>query len=165
MGLFDKLRNKPKELTIEDKADYVYDIYIGIDQKCNCKENLDLLNHYERTLYVAMILEIDVHVGGFEEYFYTHSSDFYKEVVSAFEELGSYEAAEICNRAIKALGDNIPVNRQEREDYYNDVIEDSIDETLYNCEVELKEISDDLTSLYYDYIKTNEAYFLNQCNY
>lgn len=153
MGLFDKLRNKPKELTIEDKADYVYGIYKNIDKKCNYKENLDLLNHYERALYVAMILEMDVHVGGFEEYFCTHSSDFYKEVVSAFEELGSSEAAEICHRAINALGDDIPVNRQEREDYYNDVMEDSIDETLYNCEVELKAISDELTSLYYDYIK------------
>ena len=159
MGLFDKLKNKPKELSIEDKEEYVYNIYKEIDRKCNFKDNLDVLNHWERNLYVAMILEIDVHNGGFEEYFCSQSADYYKEVVSSFEELRSYEAAHICHRAISALGEKIPVNRQEREDYYNDIIEDSIDEILYNCEVELKEKSDELTALYYDYIKTNEAHF------
>lgn len=159
MGLFDKLKNKPKELSIEDKADYVYSIYKKIDQKCNYKDNLDVLNRWERSLYVAIILEIDVHNGGFEEYFYSQSADYYKEVVSSFEELGCYEAASICHRAISVLGEKLPVNRQEREDYYNDVIQDSIDEALYNCEVELKEKSDELTSCYYDYIKVNETYF------
>lgn len=162
MGLFDKLRNKPKELTLEDKADYVYSIYKKMDRMCNFKENLDILNHYERNLYVAIMLEIDVHSGGFEEYFCSQSADYYKEVVASFEELGSYEAADICHRAIRALGDDLPVSRQEREDYYNEVIEDSIDEILYNCELELKEKSDELTSLYYDYIKMNEVYFSNQ---
>lgn len=159
MGLFDKLKNKPKEISIEDKEDYVYGFYKTIDQKCNYRENLDLLNHWERVLYVAIILEADVYNGGFEEYFCSHSSDYYKEVVSSFEELGSYESARICHRAISALGVNLPVNRQEREDFYNDVIEDSIDEILYDCEVELKEKSEELKSLYYDYIKTNEDYF------
>lgn len=159
MGLFDKLRNKPKELSIEDKEEYVYSIYQVIDRKCNYKENLDILNHWERTLYTAIMLEIDVHNGGFEEYFCSQSADYYKDAVSSFEELGSYEAANICHRAISALGEELPINRQERENYYNDMIEDSIDEILYNCEVELKEKSDELTALYYDYIKNNEACF------
>ena len=162
MGLFDKFRNKPKGLSIEDKGEYVYSIYKEIDKKCNYKDSLDILNHRQRNLYVAMMLEIDVYNGGFEEYFCSRSADYYKEVVSSFEEIGSFEAADICHRAIRALGGKLPVNRQEREDYYNDVIEDSIDETLYNCEVELKEKSDELTSLYYDYIKINEVYFTNQ---
>lgn len=161
MGIFDKLRNEPKELSIEDKGEYVYAIYKEIDRKCNFKDNLDILNRWERSLYVAMMLEIDVYNGGFEEYFCSQSSDYYQEVVSSFEELGSYEAAQICHRAISALGDKLPVNKQEREDYYNDVIEDSIDEALYNCEVEMKEKSNELTSLYYDYIKINENYFTN----
>lgn len=153
MGLFNKLRNKTEELSVEDKAEYVYAAYRKIDRKCNFKENLDVLNQWERNLYIAVMLEIDVHNGGFEEYFCSQSADYYKEAVSSFEELGSYEAANICHRAISALGENLPVDRQEREDYYNDIMEDSIDETLYNCEVELKEKSDELTSLYYDYIK------------
>lgn len=159
MALFDKFKHKSKELTIEDKSDYVYSVYKNIDEKCNYKDDLDVLNHYERTLYIAIILEMDVYNGGFEEYFCSQSADYYQEAVSSFEELGSYEAAQICYKAIKTLGEGIPLNRQEREDFYNDVIEDSIDETLYNCEVELKEISDNLTSLYYDYIKANEMYF------
>ena len=159
MGMFDIFRHKPKELSIDDKEDYVYNVYKGIDKKCNYKDNLDLLYHQERILYVAIILEIDVHSGGFEEYFCSQSANYYEEVVASFEELGSYEAAQICHRAVCALGEKLPINRQEREDYYNDVIEDSIDETLYNCEVELKEKSDELTSLYYDYIKMNEVYF------
>lgn len=159
MGLFDKLRKKPKELSIEDKEDYIYDIYKKIDKKCNYKDNLDVLNHPERTLYVAVMLEIDVHNGGFEEYFCSQSANYYEEVVSSFEELGSFEAANICHRAIHAFREKLPLNRQEREDYYNAVFEDNIDEILYNCEVELKEKSNDLTSLYYDYIKINEAYF------
>ena len=161
MGLFDKLRNKSKELSIEDKEAYVYSIYKAIDKKCNFKDNLDILNHWERILYVAMMLEMDVHSGGFEEYFCSQSADYYNEVVASFEELGSYEAAHICHRAIRALGDQLPNNRQEREDYYNDVLEDSIDEILYNCEVEMKEKSDELTALYYDYIKMNESCFAN----
>lgn len=162
MGLFDKLRKEPKELSLEDKAEYVYDIYLDIDNRCNNKENLDCLNQYERNLYVVIMLKIDVYDGGFEDYFCSHSADYYKEVVSAFEELGSHEAAQICQRAISALGDDIPLNRQEREDYYNNIIEDSIDEILYNCQVELNNITDELTLLYYDYIKMYEPYFINQ---
>lgn len=160
MGLFDKIRNKTKEITLDDKEEFVYHIYCLIDEKCNYKENLDLLNNYERNLFVARMLEIDVHNGGFEEYFLSLSADYYKDVVAAFEELGSFKAADICHRAISALGDELPLNRQEREDYYNDVIEDSIDEILYNCELELKELSDELTTLFYDYINNNEAYFV-----
>lgn len=159
MGLFDKLKNKPKELTLEDKGDFVYSIYKIMEEKTNYKENLDALNEYERTLYVAMMLEIDVYSGGFEQYFLNQSSDYYGEAVSAFEAIGSFETAQICHNAISALGNNIPTNRQEKEDYYNDVIEDSIDEILYNCEVELKEKSDELTALYYDYVNSNEIYF------
>ena len=160
MGLFDRFKNKPKELTIEDKEEFVYHIYCLIDKKCNYKDNLDLLNQYERNLFVARMLEIGVYNGGFEEYFCSLSANYYKEVVASFEELGSYEAADICHRAISALGDELPINRQEREDFYNDVIEDSIDEILYNCELELKEISDELTTIYYDYINNNEPYFV-----
>lgn len=159
MGLFDKFRNKPKILSIEDKSEYVYDRFKVIDKKCSYKDNLDILNHCERTLYVAIILEIDVHNGGFEEYFCSQSADYYQEVVSSFEELGSSDAAQICHRAICALGEKLPVTRQEREEYYNQLIDDSIDEILYNCEVELKEKSDEITALYYDYLKANEIYF------
>lgn len=159
MKLFNKLMNKSTELTIEDKTDYVGKVYNNLKEKSNCTENLDLLNHYERTLLIAIMLENDVHIGGFEEYFCSHSADYYKEVVACFEEIGSYEAGEICHRAISTLGEELPVDRQEREDYFNDIMEDSIDEALYNCEVELKEKSDELTSLYYDYIKANEYFF------
>lgn len=161
MGFFDRFRNKQTELSIEDKADYVYDIYKKIDKKCNYKDDLTALNHYERTLYVALILENDVHDGGFEEYFNSQSADYYQEVVASFEELGSYAAADICHRAIRALGENIPTNRREREEYYNAVFQDSIDEALYNCAEELKEKSDELTALYYDYIKRYESYFVD----
>lgn len=159
MGLFDRMKNKSNELTVEDKGNYVYRIYKEIDRKCNFKDDLTLLNPYERTLYMAIMLEIDVHTGGFEEYFCSQSADYYKEVVSSFEELGSYEAAEICYQAIKVLGDGLPTDRKEREAYFNEIFEDSIDEVLYDCEVKLKEISDELTSLYYDYIKVNEVFF------
>lgn len=159
MKLFDKLMKKSTELTLEDKADYVGKVYYALKEKSNGTQNLDLLNHYERTLIIAIMLENDVHIGGFEEYFCSHSADYYKEAVACFEELGNYEAGEICHRAISMLGDELPVDRQEREDYFNDIMEDSIDEILYDCEVELKEKSDELTSLYYDYIKANESYF------
>ena len=120
---------------------------------------LSVLNPYERNLYVALMLEIDVHNGGFGEYFTSQSADYYQEVVAAFEALGGYDAAYICRKAIAALGENIPVNRREREEYYNAVFEDALDETLYNCEVELKEQSDALTKLYYDYTGNYESYF------
>ena len=159
MGLFDKFKHKSSELTLEDKADYVFSIYKDIDEKCNQKDNLDILNPCQRTLYVALMLEIDVHTGGFEEYFYSQSANYYKEAVESFEEIGSYKAGEICHKAISVLGDGLPIDRAEREDYFNEIMEDSIDEILYNCEVELKELSDELTSLCYDYIKSNEIYF------
>lgn len=43
--------------------------------------------------------------------------------------------------------------------YYNAVLEDSLDETLYNCEVELKDQSNELTALCYDYIKNYISHF------
>lgn len=162
MGLFDMFGDNPTELSIEDMAEYVYGVYKAIDEKCNYKDNLTVLNSYERNLYVAMMLEIDVHNGGFEEYFYSQSADYYPEVVTAFEELGGYDAAYICRKAIGALGESIPVHRREREEYYNAVFEDSLDETLYNCEVNLKEQSDELTALYYAYIKNYESYFTDE---
>lgn len=162
MGLFNRFRNKPTELSIEDKEDYVFEIYKKLDKKCNYKDDLTALNCYERNVYVALMLENDVHEGGFQECFYSQSANYYQEVVASFEELGSYTAADICHRAICALGENIPVNRREREEYYNAVFDDSIDETLYNYEVELKEKSDELTALYYDYIKRYESYFTEQ---
>lgn len=159
MGFFDLFREESEEPSVEDMAEYVYDIYKAIDKKCNYKADLSVLNPYERNLYVALMLEIDVHNGGFEEYFTSQSADYYQEVAAAFEALGGYDAAYICRKAIAALGENIPVNRREREEYYNAVFEDALDETLYNCEVELKEQSDVLTKLYYDYTGNYESYF------
>ena len=123
MGFFDLFREDSEELSVEDMADYVYDIYQKIDKRCNYKADLSVLNPYERNLYVAVMLEIDVHNGGLGEIL------------------------------------NSPVPRREREAYYNAVFEDSLDETLYNCEVELKEQADALTALYYEYIGNYESYF------
>lgn len=159
MGFFDLFREDSEEPSVEDMAEYVYDIYKVIDKKCNYKADLSGLNPYERNLYIAKMLEIDVYNGGFGEYFTSQSADYYQEAVSAFEALGGYDAAYICRKAIEALGENIPVNRREREEYYNAVFEDSLDETLYNCEVELKEQSDALTALYYEYTGNYESYF------
>lgn len=159
MGFFDLFREESEEPSVEDMAEYVYDIYKAIDKKCNYKADLSVLNPYERNLYVALMLEIDVHNGGFGEYFTSQSADYYQEVAAAFEALGGYDAAYICRKAIAALGENIPVNRREREEYYNAVFEDALDETLYNCEAELKEQSDALTKLYYDYTGNYESYF------
>ena len=159
MGLFDLFREDSAELSVEDMADYVYGVYKVIDKKCNYKDDLSVLNPYERNLYVAMMLEIDVYNGGFEEYFKSQSADYYQEAASSFEELGGYDAAYICRRAIGALGDGLPVTRREREAYYNAAFEDSLDETLFDCETELKEQSDELISLYYAYIPNYESYF------
>lgn len=64
MGLFDLFREDSAELSVEDMADYVYGVYKVIDKKCNYKDDLSVLNPYERNLYVAMMLEIDVTTAG-----------------------------------------------------------------------------------------------------
>lgn len=154
MGLFDIFKKSEPQNgpTQEEKEEFVYAKYKEIEKLCDYGANIDVLSHAQRVFYVALLLETRVYDGGFPEYFFECSGNFYEEAVPAFRELGAYDAARICERAFGCFGEPIPKDRRAREDFLSGFTEDWTDELLYTCQTELSEQANTLTDLYYDYI-------------
>lgn len=72
---------------------------------------MSVLTKSERVFYITQTLEMEVNSGGFSQFFYNFSGNFTNGLIGAFFEIGAQATVAICQKAIAALGCDIPVDR------------------------------------------------------
>lgn len=136
----------------------VNDIYIGLCNICDYGQQPDLLNPYERTIFVTQELEMEVNNGGFWQFFDNSSGQFANEIVEAFTKIGAYKTAEICKKAVTAFGQDIPIGWDARRAFL-DRVSDSVSSVLEECDDAFFAYEEDLESLNASYIKEHIEQF------
>lgn len=144
---------------IDNKAIFLIAMNSCISKKCNYGENITKLSSQERIFYVVMQLEAEVNNGGFSQYFYNSSGDWSNEVVKSYRAIGAIKVADICKKAITSFGADIPPNRDVREIFLNQFMNDEVNRILDECDNEFYEYSEDLLNLNYQFIIKNKDSF------
>ena len=147
---------------MQDKEDFVSTMSQYIAQKCNYGDNMENLNEKERVFYITQALEMEVNNGGFLQFFFNSSGMFANELVASFEAIGAKKTSEICKKAISIYGNEVPMDREKREELLtsDDEEEDEKIEALLNeCDDEFFEYEDDLLELNYQFILKNKDSF------
>jgi len=152
-------QGKPLEEIWESENEM--DLVIALDEyvvkKCRYGDAMESLSAPERVFYITQSLEMEVNNGGFSQYFFNSSGDFANEVVNAFVEIGAIKTAEICKKAVAIFGEKVPADRFERDDVISD--NEELEEILCECDDAFYKYPDALTTLNYEYVMKNKAFF------
>lgn len=151
----DPLRPKPlpEIFKLENKDDFVFEMNKYVGAKCAYGGKLEALSGPERVFYVGQVLEAEVNNGGFSQFFYNSSGDFAGELVVVFQTIGAVKTAQLCQRAVDALGETAFADWSERQKLLAEV-DDETEEILGACDDTFYDYEEDLAAL-------NQAYVLS----
>jgi hypothetical protein len=104
-------------LTDERYTNLTYKTWLSLmaKEKAESEHNL---SEEEKIFRCVYLLDLEIHNGGYDQYFTNSSSDYANQLVSALRHIGAYRAAELSASAIQIIfpGNIVPVNRSERFD-------------------------------------------------
>ena len=183
MGLFDRFKKKkmPTDQEIADSVAEVNELFdmdvkdiwsikdsnpfiIAMNgwvcRKCHYGEQIAALTAEERTFYIVTMLEAEVNNGGFEQYLYNSSGNFANELVAALRSIGADATADIYQKALDALGCELPSNRDAREEVLARVLTDDVSDILDECDSVFYQYPDNIEALSYQFIIKNKSYFV-----
>ncbi len=147
-------------MDFEINLDTVIDIFTElVDRFDEGEPDLNALNEYERTIFVTQALESEVNNGGFIQFFDNACGALAKEIVPAFKRIGAKKTASICQKALKALGQELPEDWEERRALLDRIVDDRVGEILEACDEAFYEYPDDLEALNVAYVKKNAEHF------
>jgi len=144
---------------IENKNNFLIAMNGWLFKKSNAGEDIEKLSHAERVFFSIFQLEAEVNNGGFSQFFFNSSGSFSNEIVGALREIGANQAAEICQKALAALGCEMPMDLEERQEKLEDVLTDDVDAALSECDAAFCAYPDNLEELNYQFIFKNKAQF------
>lgn len=144
---------------IEDANDFIVELADHVMQKCEYGNSMDRLNRSERVFYITQACEMEVNNGGFAQFFDNASGNFAQETVGAFQEIGAPKTAETCKTALKAFGQELPSDWEERRDLLDELANDEIAEILNKCDGAFYRYEEDLNACSYAYVMKNKADF------
>lgn len=147
---------------IREKDQFVNEMWQYIAHKCGYDDNMEALNEEQRALYIVRILEAEVNNGGFSQFFFNSSGIFANELVDAFQKIGADKMAEICKKAVSIYGDEVPADREKREELLssdNEEQDEKIAAVLTECDDAFYACEDDLNELCYQFIIDHKMLF------
>lgn len=153
---------KPEEIfALENRRDLVAQMIVSLAQKCDYGEGISVLTEAEQTVYLAILMEAEVHNGGFEQYFYNSSGNHANKVAGALKKLNALQLAGICERALAIFGDSVPENWDQRNEVFDELLQDDprVLEVILECNYTFFECEENLTDLCYEYIMKHKDQF------
>ena len=142
-----------------ETEDLVFSVYEALLEKAEYGDNMEALNEKERIFYITQQVEAEVNNGGFSQFFFNSSGNFSGEMVSAFEEIGAVQTAQICQRALDAYPVSLPAEWGERQVLLDEIETDEIYEKLNACDSSFYEYPENLYLLNYEFIINNKEFF------
>jgi hypothetical protein len=121
-------------------------------------------NKSRQAVYMIWLLEMDVHNGGHNQFYFNPSGQFYRHLPDALKLIGANKHADLMQRANETFEkDNITITRHQDgtlegfcKSYENNPLND-FDDEFYEADNE-----EDLTRAMTDFIKRNKHDFINK---
>lgn len=145
--------------SIGDASERIIALSEYVAEKCWFGVKMEKLSPPERVFFITQNVEIEVNNGGFSQFFYNSSGDFAGEMVDAFREIGAEKTAAICQQALDAIGQPLPVNRAERIALIEAIETDALTDALDVCDNAFYEYQEDMNVLTDAYVMQNKADF------
>ena len=153
--MFDFLKRKqpgkePEFSAIWEETDenhFVTELSARVAEKCAYGNDFSALSPAERVFYLAQLCEEEVNNGGFDQLFFNAGCGL-RELPEAFRAIGAPKAADICARAMAALGQAFPEDREKE-----------LAETLQACDEAFLRYEEDLTALNAAYVRAHREDF------
>ena len=144
---------------LTDTNDFVVALTDHLNEKTHYGDDMSRLSEAERIFYITQSLEMEVNCGGFSQFFFNSSGKFSNELVSAFTAIGATTTAGICEKAINAIGCDIPVDTVERRQMLDERESDDVYDILDECDNAFFAYEDDLDELNYNFVMKNKEQF------
>ena len=102
-----------------DSEEYAY--WLNLSNKVSSQDDLKKLIFEEQVYFVINILIGEVFNGGFDQYFFNSSGDYYGETILALKELNAFKSLELLENAkVELFGSvDVPSDRLLRFDILN----------------------------------------------
>lgn len=121
--MFDFLKRKQPDKEPElsaiwretDENHFVTELSARVAEKCAYGDDFSALSPAERVFYLAQLCEEEVNNGGFDQLFFNAGCSL-RELPEAFRAIGAPKTADICARAMAALGGEVPEDREARRE-------------------------------------------------
>ena len=131
---------------------------VHLSELCGNGDSMNLLNQWERTVYYADELCMEIHSGGFDSYLYYHGTHFHK-AYSALDTISAKGVVEILEAVLKKFPKGrIPKSEDSLQNTMDKMADHSIDfeaedDRFYNDGV------NELLSCLVAYVKENAKHF------
>lgn len=163
-AVFDFLKKKkperPAPSALWEETDgnrFVTALSARVAEKCAYGDDLAALSPVERVFYLTQTCEEEVNNGGFDQLFFNAGCGL-RELPEAFRAIGAPKTADICARAMAALGQAFPEDRETRQTLL-ELREKELAETLQACDEAFLRYEEDLTALNAAYVRAHREDF------
>ena len=121
--MFDFLKRKQPDKEPElsaiwretDENHFVTELSARVAEKCAYGDDFSALSPAERIFYLTQACEEEVNNGGFDQLLFNAGFDL-RELPEAFRTIGAPKTADICAKALAALGGEVPEDREARRE-------------------------------------------------
>lgn len=145
--------------SMTDTNDFVIAMMEHLENKTQYGDDMSVLSEAERLFYITQVLEMEVNNGGFSQFFHNSSGSFANELARAFTAIEANATAAICRKAVEALGQDIPVDRDAREEMLDALESEAINAIWEECDDAFYDYEDDLNELNHRFVMKNRASF------
>ncbi len=130
-----------------------------LTKKSDYGEHMEFLSEEEQVFYIVTEVECEVNAGGFERFLYESSGKFANRAVECLKAMGAENMAFFCEKAFKAVGENIPEDMSERQAMLKEKVTDEVREIFAECEKAIEGDPDDFNAIVYNYLTANSDKF------
>jgi hypothetical protein len=115
----------------------------------------ETLTEEEKVIVFIEELEREINNGGFNQFFFNAASDYYSEILSALEQVGSVKFHSILKQSSKPFpNESVPTDRNKRQEILEE-IEDKANELWDDLDQEFYKYEEDIYGLLINFINSN----------
>lgn len=156
-----KKAEKPALSALWEKTDenrFVTALSARAAEKCAYGDDPAALSPAERVFYLTQTCEEEVNNGGFDQLLFNADLDL-RELPGAFRTIGAPKTADICARALAALGGEVPEDREARRELLASREGEALTAELQACDGAFLRYEEDLTALNAAYVRAHREDF------
>lgn len=141
-----------------DENRFVTALSAHVAEKCAYGEDLAALSPAERVFYLTQTCEEEVNNGGFDQLFFNACFPL-RELSEAFRAIGAPKTADICARALAALGGEAPEAREARREVLASREGEALTAELGACDEAFLRYEEDLAARNAAYVRAHREDF------
>ena len=130
-----------------------------LTKKSDYGENMEALTEEEQIFFIVTEVECEVNNSGFERFLYESSGKFACKAVESLKIVGAENMAFFCDKALNAIGKELPEDHEERGNILKEAINDEVREIFAECEKAFEGDPDDFNAIIYKYLTENSGKF------